>query len=222
MKLLIKFPSRARPTRFIEVFNLYNSMLSGKHEVSFLCSFDADDETMNTPEMHNWVERQGKLVKAFWGNSKTKIEAINADLENAGDYDVLLLAADDTIPQVHGYDDIIMGHMQTYYPDCDGVLHYNDGRQGERLNTLCILGKKYFDRFGYIYYKDYISVYADNEFMDISRMLGKATYINDVIIWHAWMDNLGDDLLYQRNNCPTLSHKDNITYMNRKQHNFYI
>jgi len=169
--------------------------------------------------MRNWIAKQGDSVKAFWGNSKTKIQAINADLEHAGDYDVLLLASDDMIPQMQGYDDIIMQDMQTYYPDGDGVLHYNDGKQGERLNTLCIFGKKYFDRFGYIYNPEYISVFPDNEFTDVSRILGKATYIDKVIIRHFWIE-IGVDALYMRNENRELYARDGALYQQRKAANF--
>jgi hypothetical protein len=203
----------------MEVFNLYKNMASGKHDVRFLCSFDLDDVTMNNPGMRNWIAKQGDLVKAFWGNSKTKIEAINADLEHAGDYDVMLLASDDMIPQIHGYDDIIMQDMQTYYPDGDGVLHYNDGKQGERLNTLCIFGKKYFERFGYIYNPEYISVFPDNEFTDVSRILRKATYIDRVIIRHFWIE-IGIDALYMRNENRELYAHDNAVYNRRKEAGF--
>lgn len=218
-KLLIKFPSRSRPAKFMEVFNLYRSMASGKHQVKFLLSFDLDDPTMNNPGIRNWVAKQEHGVKAFWGNSKTKIEAINADLQHAEDYDVMLLASDDMFPQVAGYDDIIIQDMNKHYPDGDGVLHYNDGKQGERLNTLCIMGKKYFDRFGYIYNPEYKSVFCDNEFTDVSRMLGKATYIDNMLIRHYWIE-IGIDALYMRNENRELYAHDNAVYNRRKEAGF--
>ena len=58
----------------------------------------------------------------------------------------------------------------------------------DRLNTLCILGKKYYDRFGYIYNPEYISVWSDNEFMDVGNILEKQTYFDEVIIQHQHPD----------------------------------
>ena len=218
-KLLIKFPSRSRPARFMEVFGLYKSMLSGKHDVKFLLSFDTDDISMNNAGIRNWLKNQGESVQAYWGNSKTKIQAINADLEHAKDYDILLLASDDMIPQTQNYDDIIVQDMEKYYPDGDGVLHYNDDKQKERLNTLSIMGKKYFDRFGYIYNPEYLSVYCDNEFTDVSRLLEKTTYIDRVIIRHFWIE-IGVDALYQRNENRELYAHDQKVYETRKANNF--
>ena len=217
-KLLIKFPSRSRPAKFMEVFNLYKNTVSSKHQVKFLCSFDADDATMNNPGIRNWISKQPD-TQAFWGNSKSKVQAINADLEHAKDYDIMLLASDDMIPQKPDYDDIIVQDMAKHYPDGDGVLHYNDGRQGERLNTLCIMGKKYFDRFGYIYHPEYTSVFPDNEFTDVSRLLGKATYIDNIIVRHYWTE-IGVDALYARNENQELYAKDGAVYQRRKEAGF--
>ena len=50
MKLLIKFPTRARHDRFFEVLDMYYEKLSGEVEYEFLITCDDDDEQMNNPE----------------------------------------------------------------------------------------------------------------------------------------------------------------------------
>lgn len=219
MRFLCKFPSRSRPGRFLEVFNLYRSYLSGKHSMEFLLSFDEDDIMMNNPHMRKILDSQGEGVRYYFGNSKSKIQAVNADMDKAPDYDILLLASDDMVPVQHGYDDIIATDMQTHFPDLDGVLHYNDGIRGEALNTLCIMGKPYYDRFGYIYNPEYTSVFCDNEFTEVSRMLGKAAYIDKLIIQHKWMEQ-GKDALYQRNEDPDLYSKDGQVFVRRRQNGY--
>jgi len=219
VRFLCKFPSRSRPGRFLEVFNLYRSYLSGKHSMEFLLSFDEDDIMMNNPHMRKILDSQGEGVRYYFGNSKSKIQAVNADMDKAPDYDILLLASDDMVPVQHGYDDIIATDMQTHFPDLDGVLHYNDGIRGEALNTLCIMGKPYYDRFGYIYNPEYTSVFCDNEFTEVSRMLGKAAYIDKLIIQHKWMEQ-GKDALYQRNEDPDLYSKDGQVFVRRRQNGY--
>lgn len=219
MRFLCKFPSRSRPGRFMEVFDLYRSMLSGNHSMSFLLSFDNDDISMNNPRMKKLISRQADNVFIYFGNSKSKIEAVNADMNNAPDYDILLLASDDMVPVQRGYDDIIASDMSKHFPDLDGVLHYNDGVRGEALNTLCIMGKPYYERFGYIYHPDYTSVYCDNEFTEVSRTLGKAVYIDNIIIKHKWMEQ-GKDALYQRNEDIDLYAKDYGILVERKKRNY--
>ena len=221
MKLLIKFPSRGRPGKFMNVFNMYKNMLSGKRDVSFLLSFDEDDVTMNNNGMRNWMKTLGPNTHVHYGNSKTKIEACNADLDKAPNFDIIMLASDDMIPVQEGYDDIICSDMEKYFPNTDGVLWYNDGLVGKYLNTLSIIGKKYFDRFGYIYNPIYESVFPDNEFMEVSLMLGKTQYIDRVIIQHQWIGNTDpNDPLHIKNHNSNYYRTDGKIFLKRRLEKF--
>ena len=136
------------------------------------------------------------------------------------DFDIVLLASDDMVPMVKGYDTIIKNRMKETYPDTDGVLWFNDGYKGKELNTLCILGKKYYDRFGYIYHPSYNSVWCDNEFMDVANILGRQTYFNEVIIRHQHPDwGFGSRDTIHVTNMKNES-SDNLTYNKRKLNNF--
>lgn len=217
MKLVIKFPSRNRPEKFLRALDKYYRFLSDKN-TEIVCSFDNDDETMKEEHVLNAIG-QYENVKIFWGDNKTKIEAVNANLEGV-DFDILLLASDDMLPVVEGFDEVIKNKMTEHYPDTDGVLWFNDGYQGNKLNTLSILGKKYYDRFGYIYHPQYKSVWCDNEFMDVANMLGKQTYFDEVIIRHEHPDwGYGNrDVVHHLNNVNG-GHDLNL-YNQRKNSNF--
>ena len=185
MKLVIKFPTRNRPEKFLYAITKYINLLDDK-TTPIIVTCDNDDETMKESYVIDYIN-QSTNIRMCYGDSKTKIEAVNANLDDV-EFDIVLLASDDMIPIVKGFDTIIRNKMQEHYPDTDGVLWFNDGYQGNKLNTLCILGKKYYDRFGYIYNPEYKSVYCDNEFMDVANILGKQTYFNDVIIQHKHPD----------------------------------
>jgi len=187
MKLLIKFPTRNRKTKFLTTLRKYYNFLSKKNDVTFLITIDEDDLEMNNDFVNEILNTYDNLIY-FYGDSKTKIEAVNKDLDKIKDWDIVLLASDDMIPVAKGYDDIIINEMKTNFPDTDGVLWFNDGYQGNKLNTLSILGKKYFERFGYIYYPEYKSVWCDNEFMSVANILGKQKYFDNIIIKHEHPD----------------------------------
>jgi len=141
-------------------------------------------------------------IQVFVGTPNGKIHAINRDIPDPTTFDIILLISDDMIPMVKGYDDIIVNKMATLYPDTDGVLFFNDGYAGPRLNTLVICGSAYYQRFGYIYYPEYKSLWCDNEFMNVANKLGKQTYIHDVIIKHehpGWNKQVVMDNLYRIN-----------------------
>lgn len=196
MRFLFKYPSRSRPEMFAQTFLKWYSMLSKKHEYTFLITLDIDDETMNTPRIQEVLNKPSVILK--YGEHKSKVEAINADIDSVDGFDILVLVSDDMIPQVNGYDDIIASNMVKHFPDYSGCLHFNDGRVGRRLNTLSILGKKLYDQLGYIYHPDYISLWCDNEFQQVTESMNKSVYIDTVIVKHDW-ESLHRDPLNSRN-----------------------
>ena len=221
LKILIKFPTRGRPDKFFKVLDLYYNMASNKENIGFIISCDEDDATMNNPEVISKLEEFKKKTKLlyFFGQSRTKIEAVNADLANVYGWDILLLASDDMIPVEDGYDEIIRNDMWFYHRNMDGVLWYNDGGQNN-INTLCILGRKYYDRFSYIYNPEYISLWCDNEFTDVSIFLGKVHKSEKIIIEHAHpaYQKAGFDELYIRN--ESFFNIDKEVYIKRQKNNF--
>ena len=101
-------------------------------------------------------------------------------------------------------------------------VFFSDGYQNAGLNTLPILGKKYFDRFGYIQCDEYNSYFADNEFTEVGYYLNKITYCPDVIIQHQHY-SFGfteKDYLDQKNDL----HGSNDVYIfnHRKSNNFFL
>jgi len=223
MKILIKFPTRQRPQKFFTVLNKYYEYANDLDNLSVLVTCDENDSTMNNDKVKEHFSQYSNL-KVIFGYSNNKIHAVNRDAEHFPDYDILLLASDDMIPQVQGYDDIIRNNMETYFPDTDGVLWYNDGHQGNWLNTLSIMGKKYYERFNYIYYPEYKSFYCDNEFTDISKKLSKTQYFDLTIIEHEhpdWGGKTYDDL-YSRNGNSKYWNDDKQLYHERASQNFNL
>ena len=200
MKLLVKFPTRNRKNKFFKVLRQYQNLCEDLDNTYFLITLDNDDESMNSSDVED-IFNTFKNVKVIYGTSNSKIHAVNRDIELVNDWDIVLLASDDMTPKVKGYDNIIRNKMKEFYSDTDGILWFNDGHMGNKLNTLCILGKKYYDRFGYIYHPEYKSVWSDNEFMLVGNLLGKQTYFEQVIIEHEHPDwgYGGRDEIHQNN-----------------------
>lgn len=222
-KILIQFPTRERPKKFFEYLTCYVDLLENKEDFLIHVSCDTDDITMNNARVKERVFHYPNTIITF-NDNKTKIEAVNAGVSER-DFNIIILASDDMIPQVKGYDTIIRNAFKEHFPDGDGVLHFNDGFQGEKLNTLSIMTRKYYDRFGYLYNPIYKSFYPDNEFDDISRILNKRVYIDEVIIRHEHPGNVSEvvfDDLYKRNH--SFVKEDKATYNARKaiQYGLYI
>lgn len=220
MKILIKFPTRNRKEKFFDTLQKYYDFATDKNNLLFLITLDSDDESMNNEETINHLNKF-KNLKYVFGYSISKIDAVNRDLNQLDvEWDILLLASDDMIPIQLGYDEVIRDKMKKYYVNTDGVLWFNDGFQKNKLNTLCILGKKYYERFNYIYYPEYKSTWCDNEFMVVADKLGKQTYFDLVIIKHEHPDwGFGKTDNIHSLNYSNLKY-DMDLYNNRKFNNF--
>ena len=214
MNLLIKFPTRNRSQKFLRVYNQYKDLASNP-STKIVAVIDPDDRMTKIACVNNDIDH-------ITTTGKGKINAINTPLRLCDTYDILLLASDDMIPHVKGYDQIIIDKMRELYPDTDGVLWFNDGYTGSRLNTLVCAGRKYLDRFGYIYHPDYKSLWCDNEFMEIAQGIGKMTYIDQVIISHNHPMNIGSNMdeLYRVN--EAYYRQDEQTFKKRKEQGFPI
>lgn len=218
-KILIKFPTRGRPDQFFRTLDKYLACLSGDFPVDILVSCDTDDPSMNTPSVQNRLEAYKNLRVRFDAN-KTKIQAINVGLEECEDFSILVLVADDMVPETQGFDRTIVQLMNQHFPDGDGVLFFNDGYRGRELNTLPVMGFRYYKRFGYIYHPDYKSLWADNEFTEVADRLGRQVYVPDVIIRHHHPLNVGQrpDELFCAN--ERWNEHDRAVYLARKAQNF--
>jgi hypothetical protein len=238
MKLLINLPTRGRPERALKLLDLYIEN-STHNDIYFIISCDEDDQQMNNLQTIDEFQKR-KNVKVIFNENKilvnnngnieksnftTKIAAINSGVKDQN-FDICLLASDDMFPEIKGYDSIIVEHMQKYFPDTDGVLWYNDGYQADKLNTLCIFGKKYYDRFNYIYNPSYLSLYCDNEFTEVSKILKKVIYIDQIIIRHNhWSINNNEkcfkkDKIDEKNDI--FAGYDQMIFEQRKFNRFYL
>lgn len=217
MKILIKFPSRGRPVQFKNVFKKYVSNLSGKHDVKFVFTFDNDDAEMNNPEIISYLNNLKLNLEYYFGNNSNKIEAINANMENQV-FDILILASDDMVPCIQNYDDEIVKKFESSGLGLDCIIHTHTARWSDILDINCIMGRDYYKRFNYIYYPEYKSIFADNEYTDVSKMLKRNVFTpNFCPFRHEWKG--GDKTEIKNHN---FNHEDYKVFELRKKINYGI
>jgi hypothetical protein len=195
-KVLVKWATRSRPKLVLDRLPLWLV----DDSVHVLMSIDADDPACNCPEFTLPILSTGRVTLRV-GNSRSKVEAIN---DGVGNYpwDVMILGADDIFPVRTDYGKYVAGLLLAQWPDGDGMLQQDDGRVGETLNTIPIIGRKYFDRFGYVGHPAYRSLWVDNEWSDVASALGRLYYLPECVLRHDWVDALPlgrEDPLHKRN-----------------------
>jgi hypothetical protein len=227
MRILLKCPTRSRPTKVVETLKKYVALAKRKDMIGVAVSCDDNDSSMTRNSIQQ--ELHGVLGPVAWHRlffspNRTKIQACNANMDEI-DYpwDIVVLVSDDMIPQIAGWDDVIRNHMAAYFPDTRGILWFNDGCQGEKLNTLCIFGRKMYESFGHIYEPAYKSLFCDTELTDRCRadLAPFCRYVSYCIIRHehpgtGYAQNM--DTLYAKN--QTYWNDDMYTYIARKTYEY--
>jgi hypothetical protein len=219
-RILIKIPTRERPDKFFSTLDKYVELLSGNHKIEFVVSCDTDDISMNNSETILRLKKYKNLF--FYFSPRTnKIDAINRDIDKHLDFDVLIASSDDMVPKVENYDEIIINNMKANFPDFDGILNYHDGFYGHQLNTIPIIGKRFYEKFNYIYYPEYWSVCCDVELTIVSRLINKEACFDQVLFQHQHpCHGFKGDALYQYNESSKFYSHDRPLLYKRMAQNF--
>lgn len=214
MKLLVKIPTKWRGLDWL------NSWIEKSSVCDFLISVDSDEYTET---------QLPKLQRVFFeiGESQNKIHAINRDVEKyIANYDILAVFGDDFEPSKDFDLKIIepfeTAHALVFY-DYDFCLWFDDGYTQNKLCTYPVMGREYWERFGYVYNPIYKSVYADNEQGEVAKLLDRVIYIPEIICKHRHYVNdrlVARDELYRLN--ESKERGDKQTYEIRKSKNFDI
>lgn len=182
-KILIKFPSRERPQKFRDCIANILDTVQKPENILIVATLDSDDSTME------WAKTFDKpFFKAIYGNSTNKIHAVNRDMSKISyDWNYCLVMSDDMKFISKGWDRIIDHYFNMF---SDGkerelILHFpTDNQHGDRIITMPIFNKQWYNRFGYIYHPSYISLFCDDEQTIVSKITGSYRKVNEQIAKH--------------------------------------
>jgi hypothetical protein len=214
MKILFKYTTRSRPHHFERGMQSILANINPENtKYQILVSVDYDDGSMEAA-LSKYEEHSNVLICK--GYSTNKINAINRDVEKANnDWDILVNMSDDMCFKVKGFDDIIRKN----FDNLGQCLHFPDGNTIEII-TLSVLGRKFYDRFGYIYHPDYISLWCDNEQTDVAKIVGAYKFVNEYLYDHLHPAFGKAQLDAQYLKTEGYYQADSYTYNRRKAINF--
>jgi hypothetical protein len=217
MKILVKYPTRSRPTLFLSTLAKYMREATWQH--TYLVTIDSDDRTMNNPAMLTTLAQYpGVEVQVI--KPAGKVHAINSGVAEAA-WDYLVLASDDHIPVAKQWDTWMLQDFRDTAPNGEPrMLWYTDIRK-PGICFMPVMNRAAFDITGYIYHPDYTSLWCDNEQTEVMVAAGIMLQV-DRELWRNespdWGGNIKQDRLYRINN--SLFRKDQQTYLRRKRAGF--
>lgn len=213
--IVFKYATRSRPELFDRGVNSIIENLDDKEAYFILVTCDHNDRTMIG---HDRKYADNIRVRFIYGESNGKIDAINRDLQHLpADTKIIVNMSDDMVFIQKGFDTIIRNDFNNDFSLC---LHYPDGYRKDII-TMSILGKDYFDIFGYIYNPEYKSLFCDDEQTAVSKQLNKYKYIDNQIFIHKHPANDSSVMVdSQYVHTEGYFHQDRVTFENRKAKNF--
>lgn len=204
-RILINYATRGRAYWFKQAINNIMTTI-GSLDFQILLKADIDDSEMNNDDIRRFISLN-PLIKVCWGQSESKVHAINRDMDKADPWDIVVVMSDDMLFIKAGWD-VVMLHLikEIWGYSLDFFAHFNDGYAKDALATMSILGRDYYKRDGYIYHPDYKSFSCDAEAYYVSVMRMRHHYFEDRLFTHQHPANhhmMKNDATYQANSLHT-------------------
>lgn len=210
MNILFKYPSRSRPDSFFKGLDSVVGNISEINGYHISCTLDTDDALMNNPDV---LERLSNYINISieWGQSSSKIDAINRSVPEYGN--IIVLMSDDMVFTKKGFDDVIRKNYRA-----SSLMHFPESYKGAACCVLPIMCRTFYQSFGYIYNPEYNSLWSDVEQSEIAKLTDRYRYVDERIFEHQhYSTGYPMDDLYKRNNTYK---KDRIVYWARRADNF--
>ena len=180
MSISILCPTRKRRLGLYKMIS--SALTTSNTSLEFVVAVDqGDSETLDYASV--LVEGFGISVKVV----EIPTETIYGDLHNVcasrAEFDVLMGAADDIVFRTHGWDKVVLAAFDSI-PDKIAYVYPNDGHHGEVLGTHGFFHRKWYETLGYLCPPIFSVDYSDNYIMDVARGVGRAVYLDNVLVEH--------------------------------------
>lgn len=173
MTITVIHPSRNRAKQAFETATRW--LLSAAGNFEYILSLDSDDVQLYLYSSKQSETLSNRDIKIIINENKSAIEAINKAAEIAtGD---LLIVISDDFDCCLMWDRQLLNELSNRWIGTDFLIKTPDGIQ-PTLITLPIMGRKYYERFGYVYFPGYEHMFSDQEMTAVGHMLGKVLNVN--------------------------------------------
>jgi len=156
-------PSRNRPEQAEETIKLWLGNAKDSSQIEYILSIDHNDKDLKRYKAIS--DRNG--TKTHIAMNKSAIEAINrAAKKSQGN---LIIVVSDDFKSEEAWDEKLLKELEGKE---DFIVKTQDGIQ-EWIITLPILDRKYYERFGYVYFPGYSHLWSDTEMTSVADLTGR-------------------------------------------------
>lgn len=170
MKISLIHPSRSRPERAKQTYNLWIGNASGLNEIEHILSLDFSDR-------HN--EDYERFDKLTIDHNECVVEAVNQGAKLATGEIFVVVSDDFECPKNWDLD-----ICEAFKNQKCKVLKVYDGTQ-EWIVTLPIMDRAYYEMQGYVYPPDFKHMFADTYMTHKAEIEGNIIWRNDLVFRHA-------------------------------------
>lgn len=160
----ILHPSRGRPQKAYETARKW--LDNAGCDVEYILSLDSDDNVEGY-EILFWP-----TTKRIINKNRSAVDAINNAAKVSNGEIILVLSDDFDCPPLWGKKilDVVQGKK-------DWILKTPDGIQ-DWIITMPIMDRIYYNRFGYIYFSEYLHMFCDTELTCVADLTGRKIEAN--------------------------------------------
>lgn len=155
----ILHPSRSRPEK---AFNTSRNWLANAGcDVEYILSVDTDDPSL---QEYKKVFNYSRIIE---GHNRSAIDAINGAAAVSQGQILIVLSDDFDCPPLWGKQilDSVQGKTDWIMKTPDGIQKW--------IITMPIMDRTYYERFGYIYYPEYLHMFCDTEITCVADLTGR-------------------------------------------------
>lgn len=195
--------------------------MSSSDNYFIVAKIDEDDPKLEKYKigLHLYPE----VIPRF-GLSNNKIHSINRSLDDIPYFDIIIIMSDDIRWDVKGFDDELRKAFTFFSPQLNGTIHVPDDHGKQKTSIVSILGVNLFKELGYLYYPEYKSVFCDDDFTQMTKLMNRYAFINKRMFTHLhplWGLS-GWDTQYRETESKENYNHDREVFLKRKQNNFGI
>lgn len=161
-------PSRQRPQKMFDTIQHWLKNSTSIEELEIVISIDTDDPTAT--EYYRLFEDINVLI--IKNENRSAVNAINrAARVSRGD---ILIVVSDDFDCPYGWDKQLLEATKGKF---DWIAKTPDGIQ-KWIITIPIMDRVYYNRFGYIYFPEYVHMFCDTEITCIADLTGRKIELN--------------------------------------------